>query len=244
VFKLFLVLFSFSSFAEIHNFREAKKVLPQIYQGHNSTLYCGCQYSGHTVDLKSCGYKPHKDFKRASRIEWEHIVPAHAFGQAFVEWREGSPKCFDRKKKRAFKGRKCARKNTQFAKMEGDLYNLYPEIGELNGLRSNYSMAALTSSPKTLTFGACAAKIEDRKFEPMDAAKGIVARTYMYMDKTYPGRGIISNKNAKLFEVWNKMYPISDWECLRSMRIEAVQKTPNPIIREFCHKKRPGLTGP
>src|SRR5699024_5720450 len=117
------------------------------------------------------------------------------------------PKCFDRKKKRAFKGRKCARRNPLFAKMEGDLYNLYPEVGELNGLRSNFSMAMIPRSPKTTSFGKCQAKIEDRKFEPMDAAKGLVARTYMYMDKTYPGRGIISGKNAKLFEAWNKMYP-------------------------------------
>lgn len=232
--KFLVLFFSLSSFAEIHNFRQAKKVLHQIYQDHNTTLYCGCKYSGHTVDLKSCGYKPHKDVKRAQRIEWEHIVPAHAFGQAFVEWREGHPKCFDRKKKRAFKGRKCARRNPQFAKMEADLYNLYPEIGELNGLRSNYSMAALSTSAKTLTFGACLAKIEDRKFEPMNSAKGIVARTYMYMDQTYPGRGIISNKNQKLFEAWNKMYPVTPWECLRAKRIEAIQRTTNPVLKSLC----------
>lgn len=239
VFKIALFLISFSAWG---NFSQAKKVLPRIYQNHNTTLYCGCKYTGKTVDLKSCGYKPHKDLKRASRIEWEHIVPAHAFGQAFVEWREGSPKCFDRKKKRAFKGRKCARRNPLFAKMEGDLYNLYPEIGELNGLRSNFSMAMISPSPKTISFGACSAKIEDRKFEPMNHAKGIVARTYMYMDQAYPGRGIISNKNAKLFEAWNKMYPVSEWECLRAYRIEAIQKTPNPVLKPICYSKFGGTS--
>lgn len=232
---MFILFFlSLSVFAGIENFREAKKVLPLIYQDHNQTLYCGCSYNKKTIDLKSCGYIPHKNTKRAQRLEWEHIVPAHAFGQAFVEWREGSSKCIDRKKKKLFKGRKCAGTNPVFAKMEGDLYNLYPEIGELNGLRSNFSMAMVPKSPKAMTFGACSARIEDRKFEPRDEAKGIVARTYMYMNQTYPGRGIISNKNEKLFEAWNKMYPVTAWECLRAKRIEKIQGTQNPILRNLC----------
>lgn len=232
--QFILLLVSLSTFAGINNFREAKKALPLVFKGHNTTLYCGCSYTNKTVDLKSCGYLPQKDFKRAQRIEWEHIVPAHAFGQAFVEWRDGSPKCYDRKKKKAFKGRKCAGRNPLFAKMEGDLHNLYPEVGELNALRSNFSMAMINWSPKTMTFGKCTAKIEDRKFEPMNEAKGIVARTYMYMDQAYPGRGIISNKNAKLFEAWNKMYPVTAWECLRMRRIESIQKSTNPVLKSLC----------
>lgn len=242
VLKFALFFYSFTALAEIKSFREAKKVLPQIFQDHKTTLYCGCKYTKKTADLKSCGYLPQKDFKRAQRIEWEHIVPAHAFGQAFVEWREGGKKCFDRKKKRSFKGRKCARTNTLFSKMEGDLYNLYPEVGELNGLRSNYSMAMIPYSPKAITFGKCTAKIEDRKFEPMDAAKGIVARTYMYMNQTYPGRGIISGKNSKLFEAWDKMYPVTEWECIRAKRIEKIQKSENPILKAACHSKFSGTS--
>lgn len=233
-FALFFI--SFSAFAEIQNFREAKKVLPQIYLNHETTLYCGCKYSGKTIDLKSCGYVPQKDSKRATRLEWEHVVPAHAFGQAFSEWREGSPKCVSRKKKKLFKGRKCARTNPLFAKMEADLYNLYPEVGELNGLRSNFSMAALSPSPKDVTFGACRARIQERKFEPMDSAKGIVARTYMYMDQAYPGRGIISSKNRKLFEAWNKTFPVTPWECERAKRIEKFNKTPNHVLKTLCPK--------
>ncbi len=229
-----LLLLSFSAFAKIHNFREAKKILPKIHADHAKTLYCGCSYSKKTIDLKSCGYIPHKNPKRAQRLEWEHVVPAHAFGQAFIEWREGSAKCIDKKKKKPFKGRKCARTNPQFAKMEGDLHNLYPEIGELNGLRSNFSMAMIPKSTKTITFGACPARIEDRKFEPMDEAKGIVARVYMYMDATYPGRGIISNKNEKLFEAWNKMYPVTMWECQRAKKIELIQNTKNLVLAKLC----------
>lgn len=224
---------SFNS--NIPSYSKSRDVLPAIYRDHNQTLYCGCRYLGKSIDLKSCGYKVYKNFKRASRLEWEHIVPAEAFGNSFVEWRTGAPGCVYKNKK--YKGRKCARKNSEFSRMEADLYNLYPEIGELNGLRSNFSMAEFGGQkplPKSKTFGDCRARIEDRKFEPMDQAKGIVARTYLYMNQAYPGRGILSRKNEKLFAAWNKLYPVTPWECLRARRIQEIQKNLNPILAEAC----------
>lgn len=116
--------------------------------------------------------------------------------------------------------------------MEGDLYNLWPEVGELNGLRSNFSMAEIPGDDGE--FGGCKAKVVDRKFEPMDFAKGTVARTYLYMEQAYPGRGIISEKNRKLFAAWDKQHPVTEWECLRAERIRVKQGNANPILAERC----------
>lgn len=209
----------------ISDFDEAKRLLSGIHERYPYTLYCNCKYDRKRVDLQSCGYKIQKDARRAVRLEWEHVVPAENFGKSFVEWREGAPHC--RKK-----GRKCAGTNPEFSRMEADLYNLWPEIGELNGLRSNYSMAALTSSK--YDFGGCKAKIDDRKFEPMDSAKGVVARVYMYMDKEYPEHGIISDKNKKLFDAWDKMFPVTKWECERARIIHRIQGNENKILKERC----------
>lgn len=217
----------------IANFRDAKKLLPKIHELNQVTIYCPCRYQGKRVDLKSCGYKVKKDAKRASRLEWEHVVPAEAFGHAFKEWREGAPNCS--KKGKPFKGRKCAETNSEFARMEADLYNLWPVIGELNGLRSNFSMAQISGKAKT--FGGCLAKIQERKFEPMDHDKGIVARVYMYMDATYPGRGVISEKNQKLFEVWDKQHPVTDWECKRGRMVAEAQGNKNPVLKARCPAK-------
>ena len=52
--------------------------------------------------------------------------------------------------------------------MEADLYNLYPAIGEVNGLRSNYSMAMIPGEKRE--FGTCDVEIEDKKVEPPPAA--------------------------------------------------------------------------
>lgn len=66
---------------------------------------------------------------------WEHIVPAHAFGQSFKEWREGHPECVNRKGK-LFRGRNCAQKvNIKFRYMQADMYNLVLAMGEINSLR-------------------------------------------------------------------------------------------------------------
>jgi len=219
---------AFAQNTRIDSFNRAKKLLTQVFAGHAIEFYCECSHAGSEVDLASCGSEPKKDPDRAKRIEWEHIVPAEAFGQSFPEWREGHPSCVDRKGK-SFKGRNCARKmSTQFRYMEADLYNLQPAIGEVNWLRSNYSMEMIPGDKRE--FGACDIKIENRKIQPRPEIRGDIARTYMYMHWAYPGHGIISRSNQKLFDAWNKEDPVDDWERERARRIEAIQGNRNPFI--------------
>lgn len=238
---LLIALFPLPAFAlgnvQIPEFNQAKRQINEIHKDHATTLYCGCKYQGNKIDLHSCGYEVRSNPRRAIKLEWEHVVPAEAFGNSFKEWRQGDPIRCVKKSGKKFKGRRCAKTNPEFARMEADLYNLWPEIGELNGLRSNYSMAQLPKNAPS--FGGCKAKIEDRKFEPMDAAKGIVARTYLYMDQAYPGRGVISGKNEKLFAAWDKLHPVTPWECERAKRIKKVQGNPNPVLAERCKPASP-----
>ena len=218
----------------VRNFREAKKIAARLHAERGLTLYCRCKYAGKTIDTASCGLVPARDPRRAKRLEWEHVVPAEAFGQSFVEWREGAPAC--RKKGRTYRGRKCAEKNAEFARMEGDLYNLFPEDGEVNGLRSNYSMAEIGALGRFagISFGGCKARIFESKFEPMDFAKGTVARAYLYMDGRYPGHGILSDKNRKLFAAWDAAHPVEPWECDLYRKIRKVQPDENPILAARC----------
>jgi len=255
IFPFILLLLSFSASGlaitpvtpqgnqRIKSFSDAKKIAQKLHADQFRTIYCDCPVEGKVVLIRECGYRPQKDPKRATRLEWEHVVPAENFGRAFVEWREGSPECVSRGKK--YKGRKCAEKNPEFRRMEADLYNLWPEIGELNGLRSNFSMAELGAEKEFAgghegRFGKCAVKIEDRKFEPMPAAKGRVARVHQYMNLVYPGRGIISDKNEKLFAAWSKLHPVDEWECARASKIKEIQGNSNPILESLCAKR--GLT--
>jgi deoxyribonuclease-1 len=220
------------------SFNKSKKTLERVIykeSEHRIDIYCGCQYDEKkNVDFTYCGYVPEKDNKRAHRIEWEHIVPAEAFGQSFKEWREGHPNCVDSRGK-SFKGRKCAEKvNMEFRYMQADMYNLYPAVGEVNGLRSNYSMAMIPGDH--YRFGQCKTKIEDRKIEPRPEVRGDIARTYFYMEQAYPGHGIISSKNEKLFQAWDKADPVDEWECERARRIAEVQGNVNTVVNNACRK--------
>ena len=220
----------------IQSFSKAKKILlRQVYRDHKTTFYCNCPFNSKKKILPSDNYTPKKEGKRAHRLEWEHIVPAHAFGQSFPEWRNGHPECKTRKGK-PFKGRNCARKVAlKFRYMESDLYNLVPAVGEINGLRSNYSFAMIPLEKRA--FGKCDMEIEGRKAEPPLDKRGNIARTYFYMDWAYPGHGIISKKNRKLFEAWDKGDPVDAWECERGRMIEGIQGTENPFVRKGCVEK-------
>ena len=161
------------------SFAHAKKILGQVYEGHRMTLYCGAQYDEQGNITLPEGFTTPKHEKRAQRIEWEHVVPDENFGRAFDEWREGSPECVDNRGK-AFKGRKCAEKTSMdYRYMQADMYNLYPAIGAVNAMRSNFNFQMLPGEESS--FGSCAMKIADRKVEPPALARGQIARTYFYM---------------------------------------------------------------
>ena len=69
---------------------------------------------------------------------------------------------------------------------------------------------------------------------PRNSVQGDIARIYFYMDLKYPNRGIISNKNAKLFEAWSKQDPISPEECKRYQDIKKQFKAENEILAKGC----------
>ena len=87
---------------------------------------------------------------------------------------------------------------------------------------------------KKREFGKCDIEISGRKIEPREEIRGEIARTYLYMGSVYPGRGIISKKNRKLFENWNEIDPVGDWECERAKRIEKIQGNRNEVVMRDC----------
>ena len=119
--------------------------------------------------------------------------------------------------------------------MYTDMYNLYPVIGSVNYLRSNFNFTQFTKPVKP-TFGVCGGMaIYKNKVEPRDAVKGLIARTYLYMQNTYP-RYRISENMAAILNVWNKQFPVTPWECERAYRIEKVQGNANEIVKPLCQK--------
>ena len=220
------------------SFSKAKKTLErQVYYDHRITLYCGAAFDEKKNVTLPEGFTAAKHEKRAGKVEWEHVVPAENFGQAFAEWREGDAQCVDNRGK-AFKGRKCAEKaSREYRLMQADLYNLYPAVGAVNALRQNYNFQMLPGEESD--FGSCEMKIADRKAEPPARARGQIARTYKYMNEAYGPRYRMSRQQRQLMDAWDKMYPVDQWECTRAKRIETLQGNRNPFVEGPC--KEAGL---
>ncbi|WP_136798699.1 endonuclease [Desulfosediminicola ganghwensis] len=216
----------------IDSFNKAKRYLErEVYTDYRKTIYCDADYDEKKNAMHPAGFISEKYVKRSKRIEWEHVVPAENFGRTFVEWRDGDKECVDSKGK-SFKGRNCAKKvNTEFRYMESDLHNLFPAIGSVNALRSNYNFTVLPDAQPT--FGSCDMRISGRKAHPPEIARGQIARAYLYMDSAY-SRYNMSKSQKKLMVAWDKTYPVTDWECTRTSRIVQIQGNDNPFVSKHC----------
>jgi len=200
LFVFFISNLNFAYGKEFNSFSTAKKHLISQVDNKTKTIYCGCSIKKEGKKLtpitNECGYKPRLELTRsgkvnvrAKRIEWEHIVPAWEFGHQLQCWQNG--------------GRKnCIKMNEKFKKMESDINNLAPAIGEINGDRSNYRFGMLSDTPKR--YGSCDVKIDfkQRVIEPPVKARKRIAEAYFYMQKTYGLR--LSKKQKQLFNVWLK----------------------------------------
>ncbi|WP_201265477.1 endonuclease [Mariprofundus sp. EBB-1] len=214
-----------------NSFRQAKKQLVHVYSDHRTSFYAGCAYGkkGH-VKASSCGYKARKNKKRGKKIEWEHVVPAWAFGHALQCWQ--NTVCTTSKGK-AYKGRKCCgRSNDTFRAMESDMHNLVPAIGELNGDRSNFRYGMISGESRRYGDVDFEVDFKHRVAEPAMNVRGDIARTYFYMEKVY---GLnISKKQRRLFDVWNREDPVDAWEVWRNKKIMALQGNSNPFVARFA----------
>lgn len=211
------------------SFRTAKRrALKVIYKDHRVTFYCLCGYDDQKrVDASKCGYEPRNDNVRARRIEWEHLVSASAFGQHRACWKPGT--C-PRKR-----GRRCCRKiDSEFRRMEADLQNLVPAVGELNAARSNYRFGDVPGEARE--FGKCDFEVDrtNRITEPPPARRGEIARTYLYMHFAYKKGGKaglpLTKAQIERFLKWHRADPPDQWERERNKRIAAIQDGGNPLI--------------
>ncbi len=219
------------------NFDSAKKkARKDVYFDHRITLYCSCDYdhstsaSGGVIQPTACGYEVRVDATRGGQLEWEHIMPASEFGHLRTCWRLGHPDCV--KDGKFFKGRRCCGKSgvdPEFRRMEADLHNLAPSVGELNGDRSNHPYGIIEGEPRE--YGACDFEVggSPKVAEPSESVRGDVARVWLYMSETYNVR--LSRDERMTLQAWSASDPPDAWELLRHTRIEAEQGNRNPFVK-------------
>jgi deoxyribonuclease-1 len=219
--KFVLLLLSFAPmlFAAPADFNSAKKLAQRIYADEAQTFYCGCplRWVGGKgqVDLAACGYQIRKNGPRANRIEWEHVMPAEQFGSGLTCWQQGGRE-------------QCGDRDQAFKRMEADLFNLKPAIGEVNGDRAHFRFSLLPEV--AAQHGQCPIRIDFKRklVEPRTSIRGDIARIYFYMADRY--QIPLSMREQQLFLEWQQQDPVDQRELALHQRIAQQMGHANPFV--------------
>jgi len=203
------------------------------------SFYCQCPYRPATAEEKMirsgnlwvvgsvCGYRAKdlitssgKPNARTTRIEWEHIVPADWIATGFGCQDDTRSEC---------------RQIPGFEAAEGDLFNLVPAIGELNGDRNARLYGDIPGEPRV--YGACDFEVDASgdgpahlrgMAEPMPSIRGDLARVWFYMIDRY---NLVLPDNFKaMLQAWSVLDPIDKAERERHAVIAAEMGWSNPFI--------------
>jgi len=131
--------------------------------------------------------------------------------------------------------------------MHSDLFHLYPTDGFVNNRRGNFPFGEVANPTWTSMNGSMVgANISPGYsgvvFEPIDAYKGDLARTYFYMsvryygqDSGWPGSPMTTGSQLNpraldLLRAWHVQDPVSDKELARNNAVYVIQANRNPFI--------------
>ena len=202
-----LMVFPFIIQAVPADFEAAKRIAQKIYSDEQTDFYCNCQIrwvgGKGQPDLRSCGYQVRKNGPRAQRIEWEHVVPAQQFGVGRACWQQGGRE-------------QCGDTDQTFRRMEANLFNLKPALGEVNGDRAHFRFSELPETPAQ--HGACPVRIDFKRqlAQPRAEIRGDIARIYFYMADRYQLK--LSDAEQQLFLRWHQQDPVDERELILMRR--------------------------
>ncbi len=230
-----LLCISFAGFAkEItkpNTFFQAKSIARQLFIAYTETIYSGCSFDLlRRIDFTTCDFEHNPNIHRDKTIEFEHMLPMSNVKPQFACWTK--PLCTNTKGKKYGGRRCCQHMSRKFNQLEAELFNLWPEIGTINRIRSNYKFTEFTKSQKQQLgkYRGLPLHVDfkHKQIEPRDEAKGIVARASLFMAKKY--HIALSNDQLELFNRWNQQYPPNKTEIFWAKQVARIEGYNNEFI--------------
>lgn len=210
---IFILILSFSNYSlgdTIRSYSNTKHILKSYYRhnkGVNRTIYLGCKIDRRLeIDINNCKERNAYTipFLSNKKINFEHVVPSsrikrHVGCTRPRQW--------------------CANNHSEFKRCYGQLRNIYPVIPIVNLVRGSSNLNKVHGGDNV--FKGIDIKFEinedgDRVIEPPNRVKGLVARSYLYMDKI--DCISLSYLDKTTYEKWNLSYPVSRKERLKNAR--------------------------
>lgn len=126
--------------------------------------------------------------------------------------------------------------NEHYKRAEGDLHNLWPELGRINSSRKDFLYREIY--PDQLRFTHLCPDYERSPkqgdtpayVEPRDVVKGNIARAIFYMHDEY---GFSFKGMLPMLKRWNRLDPPGEHEYWRNDRIYKLQGTRNKYIDNY-----------
>jgi deoxyribonuclease-1 len=115
-----------------------------------------------------------------------------------------------------------------YLKASSDLHNLWPALGRYKSSRGNLPFTELEGETQRFPEDQCDFERNKAGVEPRDWAKGEIARSFLYMVKTY---NLPDHELTALMEKWSTIDPVSKVEKLRNELIHVIQGTGNEFIK-------------
>ena len=208
-----------------------KAAFRTVFKGHHVTFYCYCAYTARKqVAASMCGYNsPRNNNVRARRIEWEHIVPAAAFGQHRACWKRGA---WSVERARENGGADTAARSIPNSNgWRRTSRTWHRTLGRLNADRSNYRFENIPGEPRMYGKRDFEVVRSAKVAEPLPARRGDIARAYLYMPFAYRGGLPLTTAQIKRLAKWHKADPPDAWEKERNKRISQIQGGGNPMVK-------------
>jgi len=162
-----------------------QKIWSKLYPDGGWTLYCNERFSG-----------GQKIWRRTAGMQLEHVYPASWMGRHLG--------CGSR--------HRCRKTSALFNRMESDPHNIWPSLTQYNQMRSNLRYGEIRG--ENWRFSGCDFEMHHGIVEPGIRARGPIARTMLYMQKTY---GLPINK--LLMHKWARQHPETEEERRRNALI-------------------------
>ena len=215
-----------------------RKALHNIVKNHTSLSYSGLWDAFYTTDRRPDNGKV-----------WD-IYSDNPNGNTSYYYTFGSDQCGNYSSEGDCYNREHSVPKSWFndaAPMYTDLFHLYPTDGYVNGHRSNLPLGEVNNATWTSTNGSklgnCSVSgYSNTVFEPNDAYKGDLARTYFYFSVCYMDKNLGQETQSmftggslkpwalNMLIRWHNEDPVSQKEIDRNNAVYQIQGNRNPFI--------------
>jgi len=203
--------------------------------GFQATALCGCVFDPNLfsatftgIDPRTCGYLPRRPVPESRRVAPLRVVPDVVLSHGRPCMDQPASTYVDADGHRIEPAQWCATHDPLVMAERNDLFNTMVEVEEIvvDTVGMHPGIAPQAPTP----YGTCPVRLDHRAntFEPPDAAKGRIARIWLYMSEIW---GIyVAPAELETYKKWHQAHPPTREELTWGKAVALDQGMENPYL--------------